>query len=179
MGNSIRWLPWLRFFRAFSSVVRQMPGFNSQSRCTVRTLKLVVIVLCYRLYSCAVVILLLLFVFVLLLFVLFYVLKLCVLQHCHRVLTQLQSSNIYIYLVGYIKYTSSDAQFHEWEILYFLCGLFYETVINSDNVILNVWFTDKQWKGKDLKGSKWGLTESLSQYLPERSEENCVTHQSW
>ena len=50
-------------FRAFSSVVRQMPGFNSQSRGTVRTLKLVVIVLCYRLYSCAVVIVLLLFVF--------------------------------------------------------------------------------------------------------------------
>ena len=44
------------FFRAFSSVLRQMPGFNSQSRGTVRTLKLVVIVLCYRLYSCAVVI---------------------------------------------------------------------------------------------------------------------------
>jgi len=74
-----------------------MPGFNPRSRGTVRTLKLVVIVLCYRLYNCAVVIVLLLFVFVLLLFVLFYVLKLGVLQHCHRVLTQLQSSNIYIY----------------------------------------------------------------------------------
>ena len=43
-----------------------MPGFNSQSRGTVRTLKLVVIVLCYHLYSCAVVIVLLLFVFVVL-----------------------------------------------------------------------------------------------------------------
>jgi len=31
-------LPWLRFFRAFSSVVRQMPGYNSQRRGTVRTL---------------------------------------------------------------------------------------------------------------------------------------------
>jgi len=41
--------------------VRQMPGFNSQSLGTVRTLKLVVIVLCYRLYSCDVVIVLLLF----------------------------------------------------------------------------------------------------------------------
>ena len=88
----------MRFFRAFSSVVRQMPGFNSQSRGTVRTLKLVVTVLCYRLYSCVVVIVLLLFVSVLLLFVLIYVLKLCVLHHCHRVLTQLQSSNIYIYI---------------------------------------------------------------------------------
>jgi hypothetical protein len=31
-------LPWLRFFRAFSSIVRQMPGYNSQRRDTARTL---------------------------------------------------------------------------------------------------------------------------------------------
>ena len=31
-------LPWLRFFRAFSSVVRQMPGYTSQRRGTVRIL---------------------------------------------------------------------------------------------------------------------------------------------
>ena len=31
-------LPWLRVFRAFSSVVRQMPGYNSPSRSTARTL---------------------------------------------------------------------------------------------------------------------------------------------
>jgi hypothetical protein len=31
-------LPWLKFFRAFSSVVRQMPGCTSQRRGTVRTL---------------------------------------------------------------------------------------------------------------------------------------------
>jgi hypothetical protein len=31
-------LPWLRFFRAFSSVVRQMPGYNLPSRGTARTL---------------------------------------------------------------------------------------------------------------------------------------------
>ena len=31
-------LPWLRFFRAFSSVVRQMPGYNPQRRSTARTL---------------------------------------------------------------------------------------------------------------------------------------------
>jgi hypothetical protein len=30
--------PWLRFFRAFCSVVRQMPGYNSQRRGTARTL---------------------------------------------------------------------------------------------------------------------------------------------
>jgi hypothetical protein len=31
-------LSWLRFFRAFSSGVRQMPGYNSQRRGTARTL---------------------------------------------------------------------------------------------------------------------------------------------
>jgi len=31
-------LPWLRFFRAFCSVVRQMPGYNSPTRGTARTL---------------------------------------------------------------------------------------------------------------------------------------------
>jgi len=31
-------LPWLRVFRAFSSVVRQMPGYNSQRRGTAHTL---------------------------------------------------------------------------------------------------------------------------------------------
>ena len=34
----IVWLPWLRFFLAFSSVVRQIPGYNSPSRGTARTL---------------------------------------------------------------------------------------------------------------------------------------------
>jgi hypothetical protein len=32
------WLPWLKFFRVFSSVVRQMPGYNSQRWGTARTL---------------------------------------------------------------------------------------------------------------------------------------------
>ena len=31
-------LPWLRFFHAFSSVVRQMPGYDSQRRGTAHTL---------------------------------------------------------------------------------------------------------------------------------------------
>jgi len=31
-------LPWLRFFRAFSTVVRQMPGYTSERRGTLRTL---------------------------------------------------------------------------------------------------------------------------------------------
>jgi hypothetical protein len=36
---------WLRCFRAFSSVVRQMPGYNSQRRGTARTLPISWIVL--------------------------------------------------------------------------------------------------------------------------------------
>ena len=44
-------LPWLRFFRAFSSVVRQMPGYNSQRQGTARTLSNWLIVLFYVLYS--------------------------------------------------------------------------------------------------------------------------------
>jgi len=42
----IVWLPWLRFFRAFSSVVRQMPGHNSPRRSTARTLPKFWVVLC-------------------------------------------------------------------------------------------------------------------------------------
>ena len=40
------WLPWLRFFRAFSSVVRQMPGQNPQRRGTARTLPSCCVALC-------------------------------------------------------------------------------------------------------------------------------------
>ena len=49
-------LPWLRFFRAFSSVVRQMPKYNSQRRGTAHTLPnifvlfYVLFVLCRSLY---------------------------------------------------------------------------------------------------------------------------------
>jgi hypothetical protein len=38
VSTGILRLPWLRFFCAFSSVVRQMPEYNSQRRGTVRTL---------------------------------------------------------------------------------------------------------------------------------------------
>jgi len=38
LPTAILRLPWLRFFRAFSSVVRPMPGYTSQRRGTVHTL---------------------------------------------------------------------------------------------------------------------------------------------
>jgi hypothetical protein len=40
------WLPWLRFFRASSSVVRKMPEQNPQRRGTTRTLPNFSVVLC-------------------------------------------------------------------------------------------------------------------------------------
>jgi hypothetical protein len=41
------WLPWLRFFRAFSSVVRKMPGSNPQRRGTAHTLPNFRVFLCF------------------------------------------------------------------------------------------------------------------------------------
>jgi hypothetical protein len=43
-------LPWLRLFRAFSSVVRPMPGHNPQRRGTVRTLPKFLCCSMYRLF---------------------------------------------------------------------------------------------------------------------------------
>jgi hypothetical protein len=67
-------LPWLRFFRAFSSAVRQMPGYNSQRRGTACTLPKLIVLFCV-LFVCK-----------------------CVLYYCHRVSTQLHSTNVSIYL---------------------------------------------------------------------------------
>ena len=67
-------LPWLRFIRAFSSVVRQIPRQNSQRRGTARTLPKLTVLLCV-LSVCN-----------------------CVLYYRHRVSTQLQLTNISISL---------------------------------------------------------------------------------
>jgi hypothetical protein len=63
-------LPWLRFFRAFSSVVRQMSGYNLQRLGTARTLPKLIVFVCV-LFVCK-----------------------CVLYCCYRVATQLQLTNI-------------------------------------------------------------------------------------
>ena len=39
-------LPWLRVFSAFSSVVRQMPGYNSQRQGMARTLPELIVLFC-------------------------------------------------------------------------------------------------------------------------------------
>ena len=67
----------LRFFRAFSSVVSEMPGYTSQGRGTVRILPNYRTVLFYMLFVSIV------------LFHVLFVCK-CVLYYCHRVATQLQ-----------------------------------------------------------------------------------------
>jgi hypothetical protein len=71
-------LPWLRFFRAFSSVVKQMSGCNSQRRGTARTLPKFLCFSMYCLFLCRSVL---------------FVCK-CVLYYCHRVSTQLQLTDI-------------------------------------------------------------------------------------
>jgi hypothetical protein len=68
-------LPELRNFRAFSSVVRQMPGYNSQGRDTARTSQIFFLfIVTYVPFS---------------VFCVLFVCK-CVLYYCHRVSTQLQ-----------------------------------------------------------------------------------------
>jgi hypothetical protein len=73
-------LPWLRFFRAFSSVVRQMPAYNLPSRGTARTLPKF---LCCSMY-CS--------------FCVLFVCK-CVLYNCHRLATQMQLTNISYHII--------------------------------------------------------------------------------
>jgi hypothetical protein len=78
--------PWLKFFPAFSSVVRQMPGYTSQKTGhgphSSKLVNCVVLcIVCFVSFS-------VLFVCI------------CVLYYCHRVSTQLQL-NISYYMISY------------------------------------------------------------------------------
>jgi hypothetical protein len=100
------WLPWLRFFRAFSSVVRQMPGWCPQRQGTARTLpNFFFFSLCFVCVALCIFLCCSMYLFCIVpcdvCFVTFPVLFVCiyVLNNCHRVATQLQLN---IYLTAYI-----------------------------------------------------------------------------
>jgi hypothetical protein len=85
------------FSRAFSSVVRQMPGWYPQRRGTVRTLPnffVALCIFCVVLCICCVVLCIVCFVTFPVLFV-----CICVLKNCHRVATQLQLNISYHVIV--------------------------------------------------------------------------------
>ena len=85
-------LRWLRFLHAFSSVVRQMPGYNLQRRGTARTLSKC---LCCSIYC----------VFCIVLHSYIVCVWMCtVLYYCHRVSTRWQLTNIsYIYRADHLS----------------------------------------------------------------------------
>ena len=68
-------LPWLRFFRSLPSVLRQIPGWNSQRRGTARTLPHELLFVLFGCYLCC------------------SMYCLCVNVYCHRVTTQMQLIN--------------------------------------------------------------------------------------
>jgi hypothetical protein len=78
--------PLLRFSRAFSSVVSQIPGYNSQRRGTARTSQIFLFIVMYVAFSVFCV----LFVCKCVLYYCHRVSTKCVLYYCHRVSTQLR-----------------------------------------------------------------------------------------
>jgi hypothetical protein len=94
--NLLGYVHWA-VFPCFSSVVRQMPGYNSPSRGTARTLPKFL----YCSQNFCVVLCIVCFVS----FCVLFVCK-CVSYNCHRVATQLQLTNIsHIYIYIYISVT--------------------------------------------------------------------------
>jgi len=121
---------WLRFFHAFSSVVRQMPGYNPQRRGTAHTLPNFCVVL-------------FIFCFDLCIFVLFSVLFVCVciLYYCHRVATQLQL-NISYHIISYSIYHVNHVIYHiiSYHIIYYMSYImsYIITYIVSYHILLYI-----------------------------------------
>jgi hypothetical protein len=92
-----------RFFRVCSSVVRQMPGYtsNSQRRGTARTSQIFLSLYCFPFSVLCVP----------------FVCK-CVMYYCHRVSTQLRLNKyIYIYIISYHPCTMG-IRMNQWEMFY-------------------------------------------------------------
>ena len=103
---------WLRYFRAFSSVKRQMPGYNSQRQGTARTLPKLIVLFCI-LFVCK-----------------------CVLYYCHRVSTQLRLTNISYHIIYHtipyiIYHISYHISYHTiYNIPYIISYISYHTIYN-------------------------------------------------
>jgi len=87
-------------FCAFSSVVRQMPGYTSQRRGTASSLPSSVVNCVVLVVNCVVLLLIVLFLLLIVLFYVLFVCK-CVLYYCHRVSSQLQLTNTSYYIISY------------------------------------------------------------------------------
>ena len=123
-------LPWPRFFRAFSSVVRQMPGHNSQRRSTARTLQNFCVVLCIVCFVS---------------FCVLFVCK-CVLYYCHRVATQLQLTNISyhgilsILSIHCAVYRMSVLASNHWKFM----PVYFKVWLDSPSILLPKMHADKR-----------------------------------
>ena len=160
MPTGTLWLPWMRFFHAFSSFVKQMPGYTSQRRGTAHTLplyfdhsgfkfqktfqpKLLIVLFCV-LFVCN-----------------------CVLYYCQRVSTQLQLTNISIINELAVQ-LGLLGSFFFWEytftLIYYNLTSFLKTAVNSTMTISRgLWrpsSPDLNWSHVYITLELWGTKSS-------------------